>query len=136
MLSLLASTLNEAIATALGWRAKFLERWLRNLLVPQALASAQFVMALDMTVMNTANLAGGVPFISDADLEAALADVHVPRRSADEIVQTNEQRRIDGLRVAVSILALFALASLLFTRGIPTVQPGAQPLPTSGWRWV
>ena len=32
MLSLLASTLNEAIATALGWRAKFLERWLRNLL--------------------------------------------------------------------------------------------------------
>jgi hypothetical protein len=31
--SLLASTLNEAIATAFGWRARFLERWLRNLLV-------------------------------------------------------------------------------------------------------
>jgi hypothetical protein len=27
VLSLLASTLNEAIATALDWRAKFLERW-------------------------------------------------------------------------------------------------------------
>ena len=33
VLSLLASTLNESIATVLGWRARFLERWLRNLLV-------------------------------------------------------------------------------------------------------
>ena len=33
VLSLLASSLNEAIATVLGWRAKFLERWLRNLVV-------------------------------------------------------------------------------------------------------
>jgi hypothetical protein len=32
ILSLLASTLNESIATVLGWRARFLERWLRNLL--------------------------------------------------------------------------------------------------------
>jgi hypothetical protein len=32
VLSLLCSTLNEAISTALGWRAKYLERWLRNLL--------------------------------------------------------------------------------------------------------
>jgi hypothetical protein len=31
VLSLLASTLNESIATMLGWRARFLERWLRNL---------------------------------------------------------------------------------------------------------
>jgi hypothetical protein len=33
VLSLLASTVNEAIATALAWRANFLERWLKNLLV-------------------------------------------------------------------------------------------------------
>ena len=33
--SLLASTLNEAIATAFGWRAKFLERWLKNLLLDE-----------------------------------------------------------------------------------------------------
>ena len=31
VLSLLCSTLNEAIASALGWRAKFLERWLLNI---------------------------------------------------------------------------------------------------------
>ena len=77
------------------------------------------------------NLAGGVPFISDADLKAALSDAHVAPRTADAIVKTNEQSRIDGLRVAVSILALFALAALLFTGGIPTVPPGAKAKPSS-----
>ena len=46
-------------------------------------------------------------------------------------MKTNEQSRIDGLRVAVSILALFALIALLFTGGIPTVQPGAKAKPSS-----
>ena len=77
------------------------------------------------------SLAGGVPFISDADLKAALSDAHVRPRTVDAIVETNEQSRIDGLRVAVSILALFALVALLFTGGIPTVQPGAQAKPSS-----
>ena len=76
-------------------------------------------------------LASGIPFMSDDDLEAALADANVPRRTIDEIVQQNEESRIDGLRVAVSILALFSLVALLFTRGIPPVQPGAQPRPGS-----
>ena len=81
------------------------------------------------------SLAGGVPFISDAELKSALSDAHVPPRTADAIVKTNEQSRIDGLRVAVSILAIFALVALLFTGGIPTAQPGAQgkkpsPAPT------
>lgn len=75
------------------------------------------------------NLAGGIPFMSDADLKVALADANVPPKTADAVVATNEQSRIDGLRVAVSILALFALLALLFTRGIPTVQPGAQAKP-------
>ena len=74
-------------------------------------------------------LAGGVPFISDADLKAALSDAHVAPRTADAIVKTNEQSRTDGLRVAVSILALFALIALLFTGGIPTIQPGAKTKP-------
>jgi MFS family permease len=70
-------------------------------------------------------LSSGIPFMSNDDLEAALGDANVPRRTTDEIVQQNEESRIDGLRVAVSILALFALVALLFTRGIPKVQPGA-----------
>jgi MFS family permease len=74
-------------------------------------------------------LAGGVPFISDADLESALADADVPTATADAVVETNAQSRINGLRAAVSILALLSLVALLFTRGIPRVQPGAQPSP-------
>jgi MFS family permease len=76
-------------------------------------------------------LASGIPFMSDDDLEAALADANVPRRTIDEIVQQNEESRIDGLQVAVSILALFALVALLFTRAISAVQPGAQSKPSS-----
>jgi MFS family permease len=77
----------------------------------------------------TTELAGGIPFLSDADLKAALDEAHVPPATADAIVETNAQSRIDGLRAAVSILALFALVALLVTRGIPTVQPGARSSP-------
>ena len=71
-------------------------------------------------------LAGGIPFLSDADLETALSEANVPPATADAVVETNAQSRIDGLRAAVSILALLTLVALLFTRGIPTVQPGAE----------
>ena len=74
-------------------------------------------------------LASGVPFLSDADLKVALDQAHVPPKTADAIVETNATARIDGLRAAVSILALLSLVALLFTRGIPTVQPGAPSSP-------
>jgi MFS family permease len=71
-------------------------------------------------------LASGVEFVSDDDLEAALSDANVPAPTADAIVETNEQSRIDGLRVAMAILAILSLVALAFTRGIPKVQPGEQ----------
>jgi MFS family permease len=77
----------------------------------------------------TTELAGGIPFLSDADLKAALDEAHVPPATADAVVEENAQSRIDGLRAAVSILALLSLVALLFTRGIPTVQPGARSSP-------
>ena len=70
-------------------------------------------------------LSSGVPFVSDADLEAALSDAGVPAKTTDAIIEENAQARIDGLRAALSVLALFALLALAFTKGIPTVQPGA-----------
>jgi MFS family permease len=76
-------------------------------------------------------LAGGAPFMSNADLEAALKDAHVPPRASNAIVDENEKSRIDALRVAVSLLALITLLALPFSRGIPTVQPGAQAKPSS-----
>jgi MFS family permease len=71
-------------------------------------------------------LSGGVPFLSDADLKTALSEADVPPATADAVVEANAQSRIDGLRAAVSILALLTLVALLFTRGLPTVQPGAE----------
>ena len=71
-------------------------------------------------------LAGGVPFMSEADAKAALQKANVPPATADEIVKQNEKSQIDGLRAAEAILALLALVALPFTRGIPTVQPGAK----------
>ena len=71
-------------------------------------------------------LASGIEFISDEDLKTALSDANVPPATADAVLDTNEQSRIDGLRVAVSILALMSLVALPFTRGIPTVQPGEE----------
>jgi MFS family permease len=70
-------------------------------------------------------LASGVPFVSNADLQQALSKAGVPKATADQIQKENEQGRIAGLRSALAVLALLALVAQLFTRGIPTVQPGA-----------
>jgi MFS family permease len=74
-------------------------------------------------------LAGGVPFLSDDELKAALDKANVPKETANAVVDTNAQSRIDGLRSALSVLALLTLLASIFTRGIPTVQPGAQTKP-------
>jgi MFS family permease len=70
-------------------------------------------------------LAAGIPFLSNADLEAALDDAGVPATTAEAIVTENEQSRLDGLRAALSSLAVLALLAFAFTRRIPTRQPGA-----------
>ena len=68
-------------------------------------------------------LASGIPFISDADLEAALDDAGVPPKTADAVVEENADARIAGLRTAVAVLALVALIATFFARRIPTQQP-------------
>ena len=92
------------------------------------------------TVVAKANtqLASGVPFMSEADVKAALSKANVPTATANEIIKVNKQSQIDGLRASEAILALLALIALPFTRGIPTVQPGAEAQPTgpSGPRQV
>ena len=71
-------------------------------------------------------LSSGVPFISDADLEAALDDAGVSQKTTDAVVDENETARLQALRASLSILAVLALVALFFTRRIPTVQPAAQ----------
>jgi MFS family permease len=81
----------------------------------------------EVTANAQVELAAGIPFVSDADLEAALKDANVPPQQADAIVQENSDARLDGLRAALTVLAIFALAALIAAFGIPTRQPGAEP---------
>ncbi len=106
-----------------------------------ALAGAVLISALSMSLITgiqnnpevpesvsqqaAVELASGVPFISDQDLEVALDDAGVPPATADAIIEQNADARLAGLRVALSLLALVALVALFFTRRIPTEQPAA-----------
>jgi len=73
----------------------------------------------------TTELAGGAPFVSDAQLKEALDKANVPAKTADAIVAENATARIDGLRTALSVLAIVALISLFFLGNIPDQQPAA-----------
>ena len=75
---------------------------------------------------STTKLAGGVPFVSDAQLEAGLKEANVAPEAAEAIVEENATARLDGLRSALSVLAIVALLALIFTRWIPVEQPAAQ----------
>src|SRR5262245_23402703 len=70
-------------------------------------------------------LSSGIPFVSDAQLEDYLADTDVPPATADAIVDENAQARIDGLRAALAVLALFAVVALFATWRLPTKQAEA-----------
>jgi len=76
-------------------------------------------------------LAGGIPFISDADLENALTKAGASDEVAQAVLNENKQARLDGLRIALAALALMALIALFLTRRIPTEQPGSSvPTPS------
>jgi MFS family permease len=74
-------------------------------------------------------LAGGVPFVSDADLEAALDEARVSSRSTDAALDAYRGARIAGLKTSLAILALLAIVALFPASRIPTTQPGSK-LPT------
>jgi EmrB/QacA subfamily drug resistance transporter len=71
-------------------------------------------------------LAGGVPFISDADLNSALDQANLSAEQTDAAVAAYQEARISGLRSALAILALAAVIALFLAQRIPTEQPGAQ----------
>ncbi|MGY0537310.1 MFS transporter [Nocardioides sp. YJ-D4] len=76
-------------------------------------------------------LAGGIPFVPDDELEDALADAGVPDSTSAAIIEENSASRLDGLRAALSVLALISLVALFFARRVPTRQPGAEPTVSS-----
>ena len=85
----------------------------------------------NLVVSAQSQLATGVPFVSDKQLKAALEKAHVPTKTANAVVDENAKARIAGLRSALAVLALLSLLALLFTRALPTVQPGAEAKPNA-----
>jgi EmrB/QacA subfamily drug resistance transporter len=70
-------------------------------------------------------IAGGVPFVSDADLNNALDEAGVSSKQADEALAAYQDARLDGLRSALAVLALLILLALFAAQRIPTSQPAA-----------
>jgi MFS family permease len=89
------------------------------------LANIQQSSAIPNRVKSQAQveLAGGVPFVSDADLEAALDEANVSRRASDAALDAYRDARIDGLISALAILAAAAIGALFFAQRIPVTQP-------------
>jgi Na+/melibiose symporter-like transporter len=67
-------------------------------------------------------LAGGVPFVSDADLEAALKKAGASSAGTEAALSAYKDARITGLRAALAILALLAIGALFLAQRIPKVQ--------------
>jgi EmrB/QacA subfamily drug resistance transporter len=116
-----ATNLGASIGTALAGSlliaaltASFLQGIEQNPDVPSEVAAQANV-----------ELAGGIPFISDADLETALQEAGASAEVTQTVVDENEQARLDGLRVALAALALAALIGLFFSTRVPTEQPGS-----------
>jgi len=76
----------------------------------------------EMSAQAQVELSSGIPFVSDADLNATLEKAGVPPATSAAIVDANASSRINGLRAALAVLALIALVALAMTRRLPTVQ--------------
>ena len=72
-------------------------------------------------------LASGLPFLSDADLRAALEDAHVSDKTTDAIVAENSKARLEALQAALAVVALVALLGLFCAGPIPNTQPKSAP---------
>jgi Na+/melibiose symporter-like transporter len=116
-----ATNLGASIGTALAGSlliaaltASFLHGIEQNPAVPAAVSTQA-----------STELAGGIPFLSDADLQTALTKAGASKQVTQAVLDENEQARLDGLRTALAALALLALIALFFSTRIPVQQPGS-----------
>jgi MFS family permease len=91
------------------------------------LTNIQQSSAIPASAKNTAQveLTGGVPFISDADLEGALEEAGVAPATTAATLDAYSEARLSGLRSALAILAVLAILALFLAQSIPTRPPGA-----------
>jgi MFS family permease len=111
----LGASLGTAIAGSImiaSVSASFLANIQQNPAIPAAAKSQAQV-----------ELAGGVPFISDADLRAALDKAGAGSSASTAALEGYADARIDGLKSALAILALLSLGALFMAQRIPPAQP-------------
>jgi EmrB/QacA subfamily drug resistance transporter len=72
-------------------------------------------------------LAAGIPFISDADLEKAMQDAGQSAEVTQAALDANRQARVDGLDAALAVLALISVLALFFTARVPKIPVAASP---------
>jgi EmrB/QacA subfamily drug resistance transporter len=70
-------------------------------------------------------LAGGVQFVSDADLEQAMDEAGVEQSTQDAALTAYADARLAGLRAALAILGLLAIVALFLAQSIPRAPPAA-----------
>jgi hypothetical protein len=110
-----ATNLGAAIGTALAGSllitaltTSFLQGVQANPAIPEQVKSQA-----------TVQLAGGVPFLSDIALQDALTQAGVDPAVTQAALDINRQARVDGLRSALTVLALIALVGLFVARRVP-----------------
>jgi EmrB/QacA subfamily drug resistance transporter len=110
-----ATNLGAAIGTALAGSiliitltASFLGGVMGNPAIPDQVKSQADVQ-----------LAAGIPFLSDADLEAALTGAGASPELTAAALDINSEARVEGLRSALAVLAVVALLGLFVARRIP-----------------
>jgi MFS family permease len=69
---------------------------------------------------------GGVPFVSDSQLEASLKQAGIEGSTADAIVTENEHARYAGLRVALAAVLVVGILGLFLSGTLPTAPPGRE----------
>ena len=92
-------------------------------------AAANPAIPKEISAQAQVELSAGIPFVSDAELDATLEKADVPPTTATAIVDENAKSRISGLRSALAVLALLALVALACTRHLPIAQPKDAAVP-------
>jgi MFS family permease len=85
----------------------------------------------EVVAQTEVQIASGAPFLSDADLDAALSAAGVDADVAESILDENASARIDGLRAALGALAVLGVLAILAARRLPSA-PVGQPATPSG----
>lgn len=118
-----ATNLGASLGTALAGSVMI------AVLTASVIAGIQENPAVPAEVQQQASveMAAGVPFISDSQLEQAMTDAGATQEVTDAVIEANQAARVKGLDAALGILALLAMISLFFSGRIPERQPTGIP---------